>query len=175
MSLHAFADECKAHGYRLAVAVVETRELDQLRKVIRDVMLPGQRRPHMCRENDKQRKRIIKALTCAGTCVTIYDTSEVRDRPRRDVALERLVDDLAKMGANRLVLERDDSVYDSDRKVIRERSLVAGCQGILGYEHMRAYEELLLAIPDAVAWCVQKGGGWKDKAAPLISEVITLP
>src|ERR1700722_17529384 len=104
MSPHAFADECKANGCLLAAAIVEPRELDGLRRAIRDVMLPGQRRPHMCRENDGQRKRIIGALKCAGTCVTVYDASAVKGKPRRDAALERLVDDLAKMGAQRLVL-----------------------------------------------------------------------
>jgi hypothetical protein len=39
---------------------------------------------------------------------------------------------------------------------------------------MSAREELLLGIPDAVAWYVQKGGAWKARAAPLISEIITL-
>lgn len=101
-------------------------------------------------------------LTCAGACVTVYDASDVRHRAPRDAALERIADDLAKMGAGRLVLERDDSVHDSDRRVIRERCQVPDCLGLLVYEHMKAHEEPLLGIPDAVALPVATALGYRE-------------
>lgn len=175
MRPHAFVDESKNGGYRLAAAIVEPRDLYELRKVARGLRLPGQRRVHFVNESQRRRKKILTALTDAPVRVVVYDASQrANGKSPRDVSLERLVDDLAKMGAQRLVLERDDSVFTADRKVIRDRAAVAGCLESLAYEHLRAHEEPLLAIPDAVAWCCQKGGEWQDRASPLISDMICL-
>jgi hypothetical protein len=175
MAPHAFVDESKAGGYWLVAAIVESRDLDQLRRVTRGFRLPRQRRVHFSNESDRRRKKILNELISAGSSVVVYDASRCAngDSPR-DLALERLVDDLAKMGARRLVLERDDSVFAADRKIIRDRAEVAGCLDSLAYEHLRAHEEPLLAIPDAVAWCCQKGGDWRSRASPVISEMICL-
>jgi hypothetical protein len=35
----------------------------------------------------------------------------------------------------------------------------------------RAEHELLLAVPDAIAWCWTKGGHWRDRVQPLATEV----
>lgn len=51
-----------------------------------------------------------------------------------------------------LVLERDDSVFELDRKVLY-RAVRQSEGGDLRYEHLRAREEPLLVIPDAIAWC----------------------
>jgi hypothetical protein len=175
MAPHAFVDESKTGGYWLAAAIVESRDLDQLRRVTRGFRLPRQRRVHFVTESDGRRKKILTRLTSAGASVLVYDASHCPNGiSPRDMALERLVDDLAKMGARRLVLERDDSVFAADRKIIRDRAEIAGCLDTLLYEHLRAYEEPLLAIPDAVAWCCQKGGDWRARADPLISELISL-
>ena len=176
MRPHAFVDESKSRRYLLATAIVEPRDLDDLRRAVRGLQLRGQRRVHFSSENDPRRKEILKGLQGLPVNVVVFDASACphNGKTPRDVALERLVDHLAKMGAQRLVLERDDSVFASDRKVIRDRALIAGCLDSLAYEHMRAHEEPLLAIPDAVAWCCQKGGSWPERAASLISETITI-
>jgi hypothetical protein len=77
------------------------------------------------------------------------------------------------MGAARLVLELDESVLQSDRRIIGERLAKANCHD-LRYEHQRAHEEGLLAIPDAVAWCWAKGGNWRKAAEDIVTEVVTL-
>ncbi|GGR66143.1 hypothetical protein GCM10010169_07020 [Micromonospora fulviviridis] len=38
-------------------------------------------------------------------------------------------------------------------------------------EHLRAYEECLLAIPDALAWCWARGGPWRSAVRGLVTEV----
>jgi len=44
----------------------------------------------------------------------------------------------------------------------------------LRYEHRRASSEVLLALPDAVAWCWAKGGDWRRRIAPAVTEVRTV-
>ena len=40
--------------------------------------------------------------------------------------------------------------------------------------HRRAFEECLLALPDAVVWCWAKGKQWRRLVEPLVTEVIRL-
>ncbi len=47
MSGYVFIDETKQRGYLLVASVVAAADLDLLRKIIRSLILPGQRRLHM--------------------------------------------------------------------------------------------------------------------------------
>ncbi|SBT63129.1 hypothetical protein GA0070622_0072 [Micromonospora sediminicola] len=42
--------------------------------------------------------------------------------------------------------------------------------GRLRYDQLRAHEECLLAIPDALAWCWAKGGRWRNSIRRMVSE-----
>jgi hypothetical protein len=173
MHPHVFVDESKARRYYLAAAVVPMDKLDQLRKLVGALRLPGQRRIHFTTEGDPRRKTILSVMAAAGACVTIYDASCYTDvKDARDAAMTQLVDDAAKMGARKLVIELDTNVVTSDRKIIRDRAERAGCLDTLIYEHRRAREECLLAIPDAVAWAWAKGGNWRQRAKPLVSAAV---
>ncbi len=173
MQPHVFVDESKARRYLLAAAVVPADKLDQLRKLVGALRLPGQTRIHFTAESNPRRKTILSVMAAAGACVTVYDASAYPDvKTARDMAMAQLVDDAAKMGARKLVIELDTNVIGSDRKIIRERAERAGCLDVLVYEHRKAREEILLAIPDAAAWAWAKGGSWRQRAKPLVSAVI---
>lgn len=176
MQPHVFVDESKARHYLLAAAVVPADKLDQVRKLVGALRLPGQRRIHFTTEGDTRRKTILSVMASAAeACVTVYDASAISDvKQARDKAMAQLVDDAAKMGARRLVIERDTNVVESDKKIIRERAERAGCLDTLIYEHRRAHEECLLSIPDAVAWAWAKRGPWRERAKPLVSSVIRI-
>jgi uncharacterized protein YbjQ (UPF0145 family) len=172
MQPHVFIDESKARHYLLAAAVVQADKIDQLRKMVGALRLPGQRRIHFTTEGDPRRKTILSVMAAAGACVTVYDASAYKDvKQARDSAMAQLVDDAAKMGARRMVIELDTNVVASDRKIIRDRAELAGCLETLSYEHRKASDECLLAIPDAVAWAWAKGGRWRQRAQPLVSAV----
>ena len=47
MSGHVFVDETKQRSYLLVAAVVVPANLDPLRRLVRSLVLPGQRRLHM--------------------------------------------------------------------------------------------------------------------------------
>lgn len=174
MALHVFADESKKRGFILAAAIIDQGELNRLRSIVGDLRLPGQRRLHFAKESDGRRSLIIRAFAEASVQVTIYDATNFRtDKLGRDAAIARLTDDAVSMGAGRLVLEMDDSVLQSDRLIISERLAKNECHD-LRFEHQRAYEEYLLAIPDAVAWCWVKGGHWRRTVKPLVTEMIIL-
>lgn len=58
-------------------------------------------------------------------------------------------------------IERADSLVARDRRTIYR--VVRDERIELEYDHVRAHEDLLLCIADAVAWCAAKGGPWRDR------------
>jgi len=68
-----YVDETKRRGYLLVAAVVLPPDLDSVRKVLRGLVLPGQRRLHMKDENDQRRRSIATAIAVSGVTATIYD------------------------------------------------------------------------------------------------------
>ena len=175
MSVHVFCDESKAGGFRLAAVAVEPADLAGLRSTISALRLPGQRRVHFANESDGRRRKIIKALSCVGVRTVIYDAPRYRtEKEARDAIIGQLADDVAAMGAARLVLERDDPTVASDKQIIIERFAKAGMAGKIRYEHARAYEECLLSLPDAVIWCWAKGGRWRKQLGALVTDVVVV-
>ncbi len=171
---HVFLDETKQQGYVVAAAVVVAGELEPLRRVVRDLVLPGQRRLHMKTERDSRRRQIVAALVQAGAEVVVYDAGRRyrTDLQAREQCLRGVVADAARWaGATRLVLEQDDSLVRWDSQQLIELAREAGCRDRLHYGHERAAAEALLAVPDAVAWCWGRGGDWRRRVEPLISTV----
>jgi hypothetical protein len=157
----------------LAAAVIPPSDLASLRKLLNGLRNPGQRRIHFSAESDERRKIILRALGNAAVEARIYDARAIKNiKLARDAAVSRLVDDAAELGAELVVLERDDASLAADRSTMRTRSELAGCADTLRLVHKRAYEDCLLSIPDAVAWAWVKAGRWRDRVKPLVSEVI---
>lgn len=172
MSSHVFVDESKRMGYLLVGAVVAPGDLDLIRKMLRGLVLPGQRRLHMKDESEPRKRSIAAAIAVSGARATIYDAGRRyrTERERRSACLRALVADAAQRGDAILVLEQDDTLIASDRKLIYRATRDAACAD-LRYEHRRAAVEQLLALPDAIAWCWAKGGDWRRRIEPVVTAV----
>lgn len=172
MSSHLFVDETKHRGYVLVATAVIPDDLDLIRKMLRGLVLPGQRRLHMKDESDPRRRSIATAIAVSGVTATVYDAGRRyrNERERRAACLHALVVDAAQRSDAMLVLEQDDTLMASDRKLIYRATREANCAD-LRYEHRRAAAEQLLALPDAIAWCWAKGGDWRRRIEPVITEV----
>jgi len=59
---HVFVDETKRRGYLLVASVVIPGEVDALRRTLRGLVLPGQRRLHRKDENDRTRRSIAARI-----------------------------------------------------------------------------------------------------------------
>lgn len=68
-----------------------------------------------------------------------------------------------------VVIEQDDSLIYSDRRLLYQAVRAAGRADSLRYEHRRREAEILLGIPDAIAWCWAKGGRWRKPIDPTVS------
>lgn len=131
----------------------------------------GQRRLHFHKEGNGRRKQILDAVTTLGIKAIIYDGSRHKsDKLARDACLARLIRDMVAINAERLVVEVDDPALKTDRALIYAHLRDANCT-TLQYAHMRAYEECLLALPDAIAWCWARGGSWRARVSEVVVEV----
>jgi hypothetical protein len=170
-----FVDESKARGYLLAAAVMAPADLSWMRKHLNTLRHPGQRRLHFTTESESRRKAILCGLTDMGVTAVMYDASAYcEEKAARRAAMSRMVDDVVGMNSTLLVIERDDSLVATDCRTIRDRLIRAGYEDTLRYEHLRAHEECLLAIPDAIAWCWARGGEWRRRVLPLVTDVIMM-
>ena len=70
---HVFVDVTKRRGYLLVASVVIPGEVDALRRTLRGLVLPGQRRLHRKDENDRGRRCIATAISASAVTATIYD------------------------------------------------------------------------------------------------------
>jgi hypothetical protein len=170
---HIYVDETKQRGYVLVASVQIAAELGDLRKTMRGLVLRGQTRIHMAKESDPRRRAICDAICAATVNATIYDAAQRYKDPldARAACLQALINDIALGEQTLLVLEQDDSIVHWDRQRLIEMTRAAGRRDTLRYEHHRARSELLLAVPDAIAWCWARGGQWKRRIQPVISAV----
>jgi hypothetical protein len=170
-----YVDESKRAGYVMAATTVPDPE--PARRIIRGLILPGQRRVHMNHEQPRRRRAIVSTLVSAPVETTIYDALRhyPTERAARSACLTALVEDLAAAGGDTLlVIEQDDSLMRSDRHELYRLARAAGITDVLEYRHQRAYEEPLLALPDVTAWCWARSGDWRRRITPILGAVRTV-
>lgn len=173
MSRHLYVDETKERGYQLVAVGIETPgQLEDLRKLMRGLVLHGQHRVHMKKEDDSRKRAIAAAICGAGVQAVVYDTARryPHELDARAACLRALVEDNS-VATTLLVLERDDSLFRWDLQRLIELTRETGCRDSLRYEHRRAAVEPLLAVPDAIAWCWAKGGDWRRRIHPAVRAI----
>lgn len=167
---HVFVDETKRRGLLIAAAAVAPAQLDPARRTMRSLILPRQRRLHLVKESDGRRKKILDAIVELAPAVTLYDATAHPPKRQREACLRALAADLMTARVQRLVLERDEALEELDREVLYQQVRRLDYAD-LRYEHLRAHQEPLLAIPDAVAWCWSRGGIWQDRVREIVHGV----
>ncbi|WP_407688670.1 hypothetical protein [Mycobacterium sp. HUMS_1102779] len=171
---HVFIDESKRRDYVVVAAVLVPDDLRALRHVVTELLLPGQRSLHMTDESDGRRTTIAQAFVSAGVEATVYDAgrSYRTQLQARAACLRLLVDDLATAPDDAfLIIDQDDSLVHSDRQLLFQAVRKVDRLESMRYDHRRRHEELLLGIPDAIAWCWAKGGRWRNLIGPMVSSV----
>ena len=166
-----FVDEGKRHGYVVVAVVVADGDVSRLRKLVNELRAPGAERIHFVKESDGRRKTLLSKFAEFGARAAVFHAESVNDRDARAWCLEQLIVFAGRTGAERIVLETDESTIHSDNKILYRRVRELGLQDHLRYAHQRAATEPLLALPDAIAWSFGRGGQWAPLVTPLISEV----
>jgi hypothetical protein len=87
----------------------------------------------------------------------------VRDLPQkraRQLAFEALLMSFERNKRYRLVIENDENHTQWDRRVISHAIAELGLSGFVSFEHDNARSQVLLWLPDALAWTKARGGEW---------------
>jgi hypothetical protein len=163
MPIHVFVDEIKSKGFLMAAARCPAGDVGVNRKALRGLLLPGQERLHFRSESNQRRKKILQVVTDFRLLVDLYAVGRNSHEARKR-CLDAIVRDSAA-SAERLVVERDDSTYEHDRRCLREAARRFGCHDTLRWDVLVAKADPLLWIPDAVAWSWTRGGAWKASVA----------
>ncbi|MBW9211743.1 hypothetical protein KV100_19005 [Mumia sp. zg.B21] len=174
MTVHVFVDESKGRDYLLIASVVLPEDVTQARKDVRTLVLPGQKRLHMKGERDPRRKMILSSFQQWGFSATIYRAGPAykTELLRREACLEALVKEHSDRHEVAVCLESDETLDARDRTTLAQLVRSHGCRESLRYQHQRAAQEPLLAIPDAIGWAFQRGGqDWKRRVEPLLKDV----
>jgi hypothetical protein len=171
--VHAFLDENKERRLTVVVAIVAPEDLATCRRSMSGLVLPGQNRVHFTKERDSRRGQILNVICGLPLVADVYQSSpETSARQARPETLRMVIRDLASQQASRLVIEQDDSVFTTDKAVLYQAVRQAGVKDLLRYDHLRPQSEPLLWVPDAIAWCLARGGSWLTRVQPVISSVI---
>jgi len=172
MSRCIYVDETKRAGYVLVAVVVD--DPAAVRRVVRGLVQPGNRRLHMVDERPRNRPGIVAAVVAAGIEISVYDAGRLyrTEREARSACLAALIEDLAANESDALlVIEQDDSLVSFDNQRLVELVRAATQRGRLRYEHQRAHDEPLLALPDLAAWCWVRSAEWRRRIAPALVAV----
>ncbi|MGN2642498.1 hypothetical protein ACTD5D_41255 [Nocardia takedensis] len=170
--MQAFIDETKEKGLLVVATFARPNDLTAARKALRKHLISGQRRIHFTKESDPRRRSICSMLCELSLEVVVYDASGIQNKATaRQMSLSLIVGDLAAQRGNQLIIEQDDSLVASDRRILFEAVRKHEVAETLRYHHKRPHEEELLWVSDAVAWCWAKGGGWRDRVRPIVTDV----
>lgn len=161
VALHAFVDESKKRDYIVAAALITSDDVTAARRAMRDLRIGKQQRIHFKDEDDSRKKQIITAVLSVSAGCRIY-VCRTR-RSAREHCLTCMVPDLVDLGVGRLVLERDESTEQLDKRILYAQLRKAGSS--MNYQHDSPHREPMLWAPDAVAWCWASGGDWRKRVA----------
>jgi hypothetical protein len=165
----AFSDESERAGVMLlSVVTIGPGDVDDARRALRALLLPGQRRVHTADESDRRRRALL------GTVAAIEGISAVVWRYRRPAGTGRVAARRHLLtGAARALIEADvaawvlDDVHPAQR--LRDREAIARVVGHrLVYDHRRNHTEPLLWAADAIVWAVGAGGHWRAEVAAIV-------
>ncbi|TCC31778.1 hypothetical protein [Kribbella speibonae] len=167
MPIHVFVDETKSRGLLMAAARCPAGDVAVNRKSLRALLLPGQERLHFNHETDARRKQILGVVAESHPVVDLYraDRDTLAGRTR---CLQAIVRDVAGT-AERLVIEREESSYDHDRRTLHAAVLQRRCYD-LSWALIAPKLDPLLWMPDAVAWAWARGGLWRQRVAQFCEE-----
>jgi hypothetical protein len=168
LGCNVYVDETKARGYVLAVVFVPPRDVHKLRAALLQLRARGSRSIHFHKANNSQRAAVVETLTAHGTnAVIITNRTHPKKRPR-EASIRALARQAVHREASLIVLERDQTVERSDRRWLFEELSKTSVR----YEHRDRHEDALLWAADAIAWCWQHGGAWKERVTPLVTEQV---
>lgn len=169
-----FVDESKTKGYTMVAALVVPGDVARLRRDVRSLVLPGQRRIHFTKEQPERRRLILSRLTSFGAKAQVFHCATKNQALGRNTCIAGIVAHAAQHSHTKIVIERDESIEKTDHQTLFREVRRHGLKDTLSYSLEAPYQEPLLWVADAIAWSYTKGNEWKQRVDPLIAGVTDL-
>jgi len=175
MEQHLFVDESKVGDYLLVVASVPSSGLALARRRLQSLYLPRQKYIHMVRERPGRQRQILGELGAVPATFVVYRAARSAwrtDRAGREQCIKALVSDLDADQPTHVLLDRDTGVEQADRRWMRDGLHQRGIHDLVRYDHGKASQEPLLALPDILGWAWSKGGQWRAACRQIVTTTI---
>jgi hypothetical protein len=158
-----YLDESKAKNYVFIGVLVQDGDAPRLRKRVSALKMPGQRSIHFVKEAESRRRKLIQEISELEFSAVRFESKERNQKIARECCIREIVRFAAKNDIKSLTFERDESAVSNDEKWLKDEILRT--QGIdkLGFVHLNRFEEPLLWVADAIAWCDTRGGDWAKR------------
>jgi len=164
-----YADETIRNSrYGIAVVLVCRCRTAELRRSARSLLLSGQYRLHMAKEQNP-RKRLILSTIGRESIQVLYAEAQGKQHIARDDCWSALVPAMLRHRATRLVIERLDGAEVADQRSISDALAKADAIGDFAYDHQSHRDEPLLWLADATAWATSAGGNWLNIIRHMVS------
>ena len=164
MPIHVFVDESKVHGLLVAAVACAAVDVKAQRRTMAGLLMPRQRRIHFTKESAARQRKILAVIAGFDLSARLYQAQR-NDAAGRKTCLSAVIEGAAA-SAERVVVERDETTLDFDRRVLYAAARKHGCAATLQYELLAPHLDPMLWIPDAVAWAWVKGGEWRALVEP---------
>lgn len=166
-----YVDESKKSDYLLIAVSVPQQHLSHIKKVLKSLLLPGQKRIHMKNEKDSRRRMIVRNILThmpRDFRVTVYCCP--KNAGYKQIKMRKLcIENMAwhqKDSTSTIILESDATMDRQDKQQLY--NLFSNMQNpVPRYMHKRAEEDILLCLPDIIGWCIQRGGDWRQRIQVL--------
>lgn len=166
--LSGYADETiRSHRYGIAVLIACGCQHGPLRRAARSLLLPGQRRLHFAKEQDRRRRTILSMIASLPVSA-VYAAERGDSLDSRSACWHVLVPMLLAADVNELVIERLAGVEARDERDVGDALWKADMIGALSYRHETHRAEPILWLADAVAWATGAKGDWQRRVACVL-------
>lgn len=169
-----FVDESKAKGYTMVATVVVAGDLTALRRDVRALVFPGQRRIHFTKEGTERKKAVLSRFIELGIQSQVFHCATKDQVVGREMCIAAIVKHAVERSCRKVVIERDESIERADRRTVFREVRRHHRDDSLLYEFTAPHQEPLLWVADAIAWSYAKGGDWRRRVQPLIAGVTEL-
>ncbi len=158
----------------MAVAAINAAGIESARKQLRGQLVSGQHRIHFNKESNERRRKVINLICQQGWHTLIVIHPSKNEVLARSSCLDAVIRYAIEVNAVRMVIETDDSARQADKRALFDAGRRLPFAEDFTYNHMRARNEELLWVPDAIAWCFARGGEWRKRIEPVLYRLIYL-
>lgn len=171
---HAYVDESKRGPYLMCAFVTDPGHRGQVVSTLNRIRMPGAPRIHMKNESDSTRRAVLSALCDLQVQSTMF-VSRIKPMitARAAIIEDGIWPRIRRERITRLVLEPEAGQDERDRRQLFGLVQRDGLANF-SYAHLPPITEPMLWVPDAIAWAYGAGGAWRQRVAPVVSEVVDI-